>query len=348
MKKVENAFIPFLEQPEEFADLFNGFVFGGRQVILPETLSPLSESERSVLKEKDGTLKTIVRFRDIVRKAKIGSVPVLLVCAVEHQENLDYSMPHRVMLYESLEYNDQITHIQNGHRKKKDLPQEYFIGKMLPKDRITPVITIVVYSGEKEWAGARCLYDMMDLEGIPEDAMSYIGNWPLNLISLNDPIDSSKYQSDLRLLFDLATRKQDEEAMEKYIRNHKEFKSLSTYTSYMLSQYLNISIEHEQYTNATKGGINMCKAIEDMKETARTKGLEQGRKLGLIQGRELGLEQGRELGLEQGRAEGEQHLLMQLVQSKYNKGKALAQIADECETTEENILSIMKEMNLAF
>ena len=344
MKKVENAFIPFLEQPEEFADLFNGFVFGGRQVILPENLSPLPESERSLIQSKNGTVETVVRFRDIARKAKIGTVPVLLVCAVEHQNHLDYSMPHRVMMYEGMEYDRQITRIQNKHRGKNDLPQEYFIGKMLPEDRITPVITIVVYSGEKEWEGARCLYDLMELEGFPETVKAFINNWSLNLISLNDPIDSSRYQSDLRLLFDLASRRQDEEAMDKYIHAHNEFKNLSTYTTYMLSQYLNINIEPEQYTDEMKGGVNMCKAIEDMKETARTKGLAQGRELGLEQGRELGLAQ----GLEQGRAEGEQHLLMHQIQSKYNKGKALAQIADECETTEENILSIMKEMHLAF
>ena len=108
----------------------------------------------------------------------------------------------------------------------------------------------------------------------------------------------------------------------------------------------------------------MCKAIEDMMETARTKGvqqgieqgmeqgieqgLERGMKQGMEQGLERGMKQGMERGLIQGTALGEHQLLMRLIQSKYDKGKNLRQIADECETTEENVVSIMEEMNLVF
>ncbi|MCH5267942.1 MAG: Rpn family recombination-promoting nuclease/putative transposase [Lachnospiraceae bacterium] len=341
MGKVENAFIPFLEQPEEFADLFNGFVFDGKQVILPENLSPLSESMRTIIRSKDDSFETVKRFRDIGRLAKIGTTQALLVCAVEHQDYLDYTMPQRVMLYEALEYQGQIMTIKNLNRKK-GVPSEYFISKVTLEDKLIPVITIVVYSGTADWEGACCLHDMLDLDGIPDSAIPYINNWSLNLINLNEPTDASKYQSDLRLLFELAKLKkdEDEDAMNDYIRSQEKFKNLSEYTCYMLSQFLNIKIEFNDYKDEAKGGINMCKAIEKMMETARKKGVEQGL--------EQGIEQGLEQGIEQGRVLGEHRYLMRLVQSKYNKGKNLSQIADECETTEENILSVMEELHLAF
>ncbi|MCH5266894.1 MAG: Rpn family recombination-promoting nuclease/putative transposase [Lachnospiraceae bacterium] len=324
MGKSENAFIPFLKQAKEFADLFNGFIFGGAQVILPENLSSLSESLRSILRDKTGAFDTVVRHRDIGMMATIGTIRILLVCAVEYQTYLDYSLPHRVMEYEAMEYHEQLENIVSENRSNRKLPSKYFISGVTLEDKLIPVITIVVYSGNEKWEGARCLHDFLELDGIPEDALPYIGNWPLNMLDLNEPIDSSKYHSDLRLLFELAKRRKDKRAILDYIRKHEEFKKLGKLTCYMLSQYLNVNIEPDAYKNTDKGGINMCNAIQELMEDARLEGMEEGRTLG------------------------EHEHLMRQIQLKYDKGKNLNQIADECETTEENILSIMEEMNLAF
>ncbi|MCH5267006.1 MAG: Rpn family recombination-promoting nuclease/putative transposase [Lachnospiraceae bacterium] len=328
MGRNENAFIPFLKQAKEFADLFNGFIFGGAQVILPENLSPLPESLRSNLRDKAGAFDTVVRYRDIGMMAQIGTLRFLLVCAVEHQTYLDYSMPHRMMEYEAMEYHEQLEKITRVNKDNGKLPSKYYISGVTLEDKLIPVITIVIYSGDEKWEGARCLHDFLKLDGIPEDALPHIGNWPLNMIDLNEPIDTSKYHSDLRLLFELAKRRKDKRAVLNYIREHEEFKTLGTLTCYMLSQYLNVNIEPDDYKNTDKGGINMCNAIQELMEDARLEGIEQG--------------------LAQGTALGKHEQLMSLVQLKYDKGKNLSQIADECETTEENILSIMEEMKLVF
>ena len=58
------------------------------------------------------------------------------------------------------------------------------------------------------------------------------------------------------------------------------------------------------------------------------------------QGREQGLEQGRE----QGRKQGREQTLLALIKKKIDKGKSLAQIADELEETQEVILPLYRQL----
>ena len=56
------------------------------------------------------------------------------------------------------------------------------------------------------------------------------------------------------------------------------------------------------------------------------------------------LENGLEKGLAQGRAQGEEKTLLTQISKKLAKGKSVAQIADECEETEERIRELMKKL----
>ena len=51
-----------------------------------------------------------------------------------------------------------------------------------------------------------------------------------------------------------------------------------------------------------------------------------------------------EKGIEQGRIQGEEKTLLTLISKKLAKGKSVAQIADECEETEERIRELMKKL----
>lgn len=49
MGKKENVIVDYISQPEVFASLFNGFVFGGKQIVKPE-----------ILREVDGRLRFLL------------------------------------------------------------------------------------------------------------------------------------------------------------------------------------------------------------------------------------------------------------------------------------------------
>ena len=141
--------------------------------------------------------------------------------------------------------------------------------------------------------------------------------------SLHIRLTHGRFQTDLRLLFDLAGCKQSKDALDDYIHSHQELRELNPITYRMLAQYLDFDIEQGATTQDSEGGINMCKAIDDMREDARLAGLEQGRDEG-----------------------GHNHLI-RLIRKKLEKGKAPAQIALECEETEETICAILAKLQSA-
>ena len=56
----ENAAVrQWMGNPERFADLFNGMVFEGEQVIRPEELEPADGEKDTLLEDKNGKLQEI-------------------------------------------------------------------------------------------------------------------------------------------------------------------------------------------------------------------------------------------------------------------------------------------------
>ena len=60
----------WIERPDRFADLFNGYVFQGEQVILPEELELVSGESDILLTDKEGKVREIARHRDIIMRWK--------------------------------------------------------------------------------------------------------------------------------------------------------------------------------------------------------------------------------------------------------------------------------------
>ena len=66
----------------------------------------------------------------------------------------------------------------------------------LDTDKFLPVITLVLYYGEKDWDGPRSLYDMLV---IPDRIKHFVGNYPINIIQMkdNDLVLHNQYNVDL-------------------------------------------------------------------------------------------------------------------------------------------------------
>lgn len=89
----------YFENAEIFADLVNGVLYHGEQVVKPEEL-----------KEQDGELRSILgqNVRKTIRdKVKLWNGTALAVFAVENQTKVDYHMVIRAMLTESMAYDKQ-------------------------------------------------------------------------------------------------------------------------------------------------------------------------------------------------------------------------------------------------
>ncbi|MGN1206053.1 MAG: Rpn family recombination-promoting nuclease/putative transposase [Eubacterium sp.] len=88
-----------------------------------------------------------------------------------------------------------------------------------------------------------------------------------------------------------------------------------------------------------------CKKVRvEARAEGFAEGREEGREEGRAEGRAEGREEGREEGRAEGREEGAENNLLGQISKKLAKGKSIAQIADECEETEERIRELMKKL----
>ena len=134
MGKGDTSLSVWLGDKERFADLFNGAVFQGEQIVEAEKLETDKKEAKELISSKDGKLKNIERNRDIVMKWKDGVNLAILAC--ENQERIHYAMPVRTMLYDGLSYAEQIRQLR---RKNKMLDSDEFLSGMRKEDKLIPI-----------------------------------------------------------------------------------------------------------------------------------------------------------------------------------------------------------------
>ena len=147
-----------------FADLYNGTVFRGKQVLKLEDLSDVPDENGIAIVGLDGKRRLIRRSRDVIKKASFGAYFVLL--AEENQDKVHYAMPVRSMLYDALEYTEQVEALKRRHRECGDrLEGDAFLSGITRDDRIMPVVTLTGIPRRKAL-------------GRPQVPVRYAGNGP--------------------------------------------------------------------------------------------------------------------------------------------------------------------------
>ncbi|MBQ4283973.1 MAG: Rpn family recombination-promoting nuclease/putative transposase [Lachnospira sp.] len=95
-----------------------------------------------------------------------------------------------------------------------------FVSQYRACDKLTPVITLVLYYGYKEeWNGPVQLYDMLEL---PEELKSFVPDYKLNLVEL-DKIDNKKFVTDLQVMFGMLKYRKDKKSLARYMNEHRDY-----------------------------------------------------------------------------------------------------------------------------
>ena len=165
---------------EQFADFFNAVLFDGKQVIKPKELEDLDTEESSVLEHKEYA-ESIGASRDTVKIRKKSTVygVEFVILGMEGQEHIHYAMPMRVMGYDYAAYQKQYVDNAAKYKTAKSLTEEEYLSKMKKDDRLIPVITVVVYYGEKPWDGAVSLHGMLH---ISEEMKPFVNDYRMHLV----------------------------------------------------------------------------------------------------------------------------------------------------------------------
>lgn len=149
-----------LKDPVRFADFYNGTVFGGEQVLKPEQLSEVPHEQGIIILDEKRRKRVVVRRRDIIKKADFGAYFILT--AAENQDSVHYAMPIRNMMYDALDYTEQIEYLKQQHQNNGDvLKGGEFLSGITKDDKLVPVISLTLYHGTSPWDGPVALYDML-------------------------------------------------------------------------------------------------------------------------------------------------------------------------------------------
>ena len=291
MGKKENIIVDYLSQPEVFASLFNGFVFGGKQIVKPEILREVDGRLRFLLtdgtaKGRKDTYEVIKRERDIVREVTLdGNRIHLAVLGVEQQSEIDYSMALRTLVYDTLEYLKQARMIEQEHKRKKDVRGREFLSHFKKEDILIPTITIVFYTGKEKWDAARDLTGLFGDISHVEEMLPFMVSSPLNLISVYEVEDTLKYQGSLKTIFELLRYVDDGTAMLEFIQKNKNtYSKLDEATGRILSLLIDMDFPDNKEEGERDGDVDMCKALEEIKKMSEDKGKEEGKAEGIKQG----------------------------------------------------------------
>ena len=165
---------------DQFADFFNAVLFDGRPVIRPEELEDV-DTEESVILEHRKYAESIKASRDnikIQKRSRTHGVEFVML-GLESQEHIHYAMPIRVMGYDYSTYKKQYDSNAKKYKTADGMKPDEYLSRMKKTDRFMPVITVVVYYGEKPWDGALTLHDMLH---IPEEMKKYVNDYQMLLV----------------------------------------------------------------------------------------------------------------------------------------------------------------------
>ena len=271
MGKKDEYQYDYLDDYERFADQVNGALFGGRQIVKPNELEP-ADTQSVYLGKEAGKRENFGAIADKTRTWRGRKIHII---ALQNQSYADYRMVLRNMLSESIGYHRQWKMKQAAHRKAKDLKTgtDAFLSGITKEEKFTPIITLVVYCGtEHPWNGARCLYDLLDID---DEMKAFVTNYKLNLYDCHEHDTFDEYHTGLRQLFEVIRYNKDKEQLKRVIEKNKDaYSSIDSETRELLDVMANVKIPEEDKTmESGKERYNMCKAFEDY----RLEGKEEGR-----------------------------------------------------------------------
>lgn len=277
MGKQDSLAKKYMSDNEKFADVFNYYLYNGKQVIKPESLHEESISEIALPYSEKNKNTFIEKYRDIIKRCVVKSdnYYTYFLLGIENQSEIHYAMPVRNMLYDSLNYSGQVNRIEKNHKKCKDkLSSAEYLSGVTKSDKITPIITLVLYWGNEAWDGPKSLYEMFKETDL--DILRYVNDYHINLIEPKDIKDFSKFRTELGKVLEFINASDSLAKMKEILENnHEYYLHMDLESARMIETFGKAKIDMKQYEK-NKEEVDMCKAIEDMILEGKQEGIQEG------------------------------------------------------------------------
>ena len=248
----------FFKVKTHFADIINAMLFEGKDVIHADELL-LCDSDETIYFVYENRINVMERRRDILMHATVNGIPVYI--GLEIQSTINYSMPYRLLLYDTMTYHLQYKLIDRDHR-------EHF--------RPTGVMSTVLYSGDRTWHQPHSLLDRIL---VPEPLKGLMNTWKGNIRDIKEInvelLRNEKVKSLVSAVQTIYRWNKDTSTIKELVLSKEVAIVVAVMTN---SEELVIRIEKEE-----REEVDMCQVLEEFKLESEMRGLERGLKQGKIQ-----------------------------------------------------------------
>ena len=262
----------YLQDKDRFADLFNFYLYDGQQVIQPAQLREMDTTAITLPYGQDRKVSSVQKQRDIIKVVSAmtdGHCDYLLL-AIEVQSELHYAMPPKNMLYDAMQYADQVSQTAKTHRKNQDEASSgEFLSGFYKTDKLLPVITLTVYLDAAEWDAPRSLHEMLLVED--ERLLPFIPDYKLNLITPADIADTdfTKFHTELSPVLKYLKYSRSKDKLNEIVHTDPIYRRLDRESAEVINIVTGSRLSIEQ----GKESIDMCQAIEEMRAESEAKGI---------------------------------------------------------------------------
>ena len=133
------------------------------------------------------------------------------------------------------------------------------------------------------WIGPESLKDMLNLEGLPERMKEYVNDYPMHLVNVREFENTNVFRTDLKLVFDFVKCAEDKKRMTELVAGNPAYQRVPRDAWKMMQVHgklenLKGDVAMDEEKEAT---VNVCKAIDDIRNDAMECGIERGRSEGL-------------------------------------------------------------------
>lgn len=283
MGKVDIATKQYMSHRDVIADVFNFYIYDGRQVIKPEKLQKIDTAEVALPYGNDAEI-AVQKLRDNIMlwTMEMDDKAAYAVLGIENQDKIHYAMAVKNMLYDALQYAKQVEEAKRSYRnglnkKRIKLNSEEFLSGLKKADRLMPVITLVVYFGDKDWDGAKSIHEMLSVDD--DELLSYVPNYKINLIEpakISDE-DYDKFKTDVGSVLQFIKHQSDEDGS--WIKGKTRFKHVEKEAVELINLITGSKITGEEKEEV----VDMCRAWENSINNAMREGMREGELKGKIE-----------------------------------------------------------------
>lgn len=280
----------YVKNADIFSDIFNYYIYGGRQVILPEQLTERDSTKIALPYGTDGAALPVQKFRDVQKlyAAMTDGKMEYMLYGVENQSEMHYAMAVKNNLYDALEYAGQVEEAARSHRKELKQKKKHretddggsdvgnrtpnageFLGGFWKDDRLIPSVTLTIFFGAEKWDAPLSLFDMMDISD--PAVLSCMDNYHLRLIAPAQMADEDimKFRSSLREVLFFIKYSKDQKDLKRILEvNEKRFREMERRAVDVIEAITNSGIRYDENEEV----VDVCQAIQEIRKESEQSG----------------------------------------------------------------------------